>query len=52
MPVNKDAMARYRIIDKMLSDPNRDYTTEQIAHAVSLECPAVTRRMIQKDIKN
>ena len=51
MPVNKDAMARYRIIDKMLSDPNRDYTTEQIAYAVSLECPAVTRRMIQKDIK-
>lgn len=51
MPVNKDAMARYRIIDRMLADPNRDYTTAQIARAVSLECPKVTLRMIQKDIK-
>ncbi len=33
MPVNKDAMARYRIIDKMLSDPNHDYTSAQaISH--------------------
>lgn len=51
MPVNKDAMARYRIIDRMLADPNKDYTTAQIAKAVSLECPKVTMRMIQKDIK-
>lgn len=51
MPVNKDAMARYRIIDRMLADPNNDYTTAQIARAVSLECPKVTLRMIQKDIK-
>ena len=51
MPVNKDAMARYRIIDRMLADPNRDYTTAQIARAVSMECPKVTLRMIQKDIK-
>lgn len=51
MPVNKDAMARYRIIDRMLADPNKDYTTAQIAKAVSLECPKVTLRMIQKDIK-
>ncbi|MBQ9201933.1 MAG: WYL domain-containing protein [Bacteroidales bacterium] len=51
MPVNKDAMARYRIIDRMLADPNKDYTTAQIARAVSRECPQVTLRMIQKDIK-
>ena len=51
MPVNKDAMARYRIIDRMLADPHRDYTTEQIKEAVNLECPHVSRRMIQKDIK-
>lgn len=51
MPVNKDAMARYRIIDRMLADPQNDYTTQQILDAVSLECPKVTIRMIQKDIK-
>ena len=51
MPVNKDAMARYRIIDRMLADPHKDYTTEQITVAVSRECPKVTKRMIQKDIK-
>ena len=51
MPVNKDAMARYRIIDRMLADPHKDYTTKDIEKAVSLECPKVTTRMIQKDIK-
>jgi len=51
MPVNKDAMARYRIIDRMLADPHNDYTTKQIMDAVSRECPKVTIRMIQKDIK-
>ena len=51
MPVNKDAMARYRIIDRMLADPHKDYTTKDIEKAVSLECPKVTMRMIQKDIK-
>ncbi len=51
MPVNKDAMARYRIIDRMLADPHNDYTTKQILTAVSKECPKVTIRMIQKDIK-
>lgn len=44
MPVNKDAMACYRILDRMLADPNRDYTTAQIARAVSMECPKVTLR--------
>ena len=51
MPVNKDAMARYRIIDRMLADPHKDYTTKDIEKAVSLECPKVTMRMIQKDVK-
>lgn len=51
MPVNKDAMARYRIIDRMLADPQKDYTTKDIEKAVSLECPKVSTRMIQKDIK-
>ena len=51
MPVNKDAMARYRIIDKMLADPHYNYTTKQIEKAVSRECPKVSTRMIQKDIK-
>ena len=51
MPVNKDAMARYRIIDRMLADPQKDYTTKDIEKAVARECPRVTTRMIQKDIK-
>ena len=51
MPVNKDALARYRIIDRMLADPQKDYTTKEIEKAVSRECPAVSTRMIQKDIK-
>ena len=52
MPVNKDAMARYRIIDKMLADPNRNYTTHEILKQVSWECDdTVSLRMIQKDIK-
>jgi len=51
MPVNKDAMARYRIIDRMLADPHQDYTTKDIEKAVARECPKVTTRMIQKDIK-
>lgn len=51
MPINKDALKRYRIIDRMLSDPNRDYTTADIHKAVNWECPNVSLRMIQKDIK-
>ena len=51
MPVNKDALKRYRIIDRILSDPNHDYTTDLILKKVNQECPNVTKRMIQKDIK-
>lgn len=51
MPVNKDALKRYRIIDRLLSDPNRDYTTDKILKEVNQECEQVSIRMIQKDIK-
>ena len=51
MPVNKDALKRYRIIDKLLSNPNREYTTDQILTQVNRECLNVSKRMIQKDIK-
>ena len=51
MPVNKDALKRYRIIDRLLSDPNRDYTTGKILSEVIKECDKVSIRMIQKDIK-
>ena len=51
MPVSKDAMARYRIIDRLLADPNRDYTTRQIYEQVNWSCPNVSLRMVQKDIK-
>ena len=51
MPVNKDALNRYRIIDRLLSNPNRDFTTDQILKLVNQECPKVSIRMIQKDIK-
>lgn len=53
MPVNKDALKRYRIIDKLLSDPNNDFRTEDIMRHVNRECSdKVTLRMIQKDIKS
>lgn len=51
MPVSKDALKRYRIIDRMLSDPLGIYTTKEILMAVNRECDSVTIRMIQKDIK-
>lgn len=52
MPVNKDALGRYRIIDKLLSDPNKDYSTADILYHVNRGClEKVTLRMIQKDIK-
>ena len=51
MPVNKDALKRYRVIDRLLSDPNHDYTTEQLLQYVKRETDSnVGIRMIQKDI--
>lgn len=55
MPQGKEAMARYRVIDRLLADPQKDYTTRDIAREVSRspECiHKVTIRMIQKDIKS
>ena len=52
MPVSKDAFKRYRVIDEKLSDPNYDYTTDDILRAVNHECEPVSIRMIQKDIRN
>lgn len=54
MPVNKDALRRYRVIDRILADPNHDYTTKEILARVNRECDGekkVELRMIQKDIK-
>ena len=54
MPVNKDAMARYRIIDEMLADPYKHYTTNDILERVLREFgsdKSLSLRMIQKDIK-
>lgn len=51
MPVSKDALKRYRVIDKLLSDPNRDYTTNQILDYVNRSTDnRVGKRMIQKDL--
>lgn len=50
MPINKDALKRYRVIDELLSDPNHDYTTDDILRAVKREGCEVSLRMIQKDI--
>lgn len=52
MPVNKEALKRYRVIDRLLSDPNHDYTTQQIRQYVRRQTGSnVGIRMIQKDIR-
>lgn len=54
MPVSKDSLKRLRMEDKLLSDPNYDYTTSDILRIVNRELNGnekVTLRMIQKDIK-
>lgn len=50
MPINKNALRRFRVIDRLLSDPNHDYTTAQILRAVNQECDHVDLRTVQKDI--
>lgn len=53
MPVNKNALARYMVIDRLLSDPYRNYTSRDIADAVSKETDQdVSLRQIQMDIQN
>lgn len=54
MPVNKNSLKRYIIEDRLLSDPNRDYSTDTILRLVNAELDyddKVELRMIQKDIK-
>ena len=52
MPINKNALERFRVIDRLLSDPNKDYTTLDILRRVNSECSMdVSLRMIQKDIR-
>ena len=53
MPVSKNAMARYRVMDEMLADPNRTYTTSEIRERVIRKCnlpESFSIRMIQKDL--
>ena len=53
MPINKNALARYVVIDRLLSDPYRKYTSRDIADAVSRETDQnVSLRQIQIDIQN
>ncbi len=51
MPVNKHALQRYRIIDKLLADPYQDYTTQEITELINRECQKVSLRMVQKDLE-
>lgn len=54
MPVNKDALGRYRIIDKLLAS-RKGYTYEQIAQICSEELHSkggISKITIRKDIAN
>lgn len=50
MPINKNALRRFIVMDRLLSDPNHDYTTADILRAVNQECEHVDLRTVQKDI--
>lgn len=55
MPVNKNAMTRYKILDELLSDRYHNYSlndlTEQVNNRLDdMTISAVTRRCIEKDI--
>jgi len=56
MPINKNALIRYRIIDECLSDPNRHYSrldlTERVNSVLQSIDPelVLTKRTIEKDI--
>ena len=58
MPTNKNAMTRYRIIDRLLSDKYHAYTIDDIVEEVNKslaeldpDTDGVGRRCIEKDIK-
>lgn len=55
MPVNKNAMTRYKIIDDLLSNRYHSYTFDDIVENVNLQLvdmgiKAVTRRCVEKDL--
>lgn len=57
MPQTKNAMVRYKILDRLLSDRNHDYSLDDLTEAVSDELAelypdsdGVTRRTVEKDI--
>lgn len=57
MPVNKNAMTRYQILDELLSDPYRNYSLNDLREEVSNRLAeldgnsdGVVRRTIEKDI--
>lgn len=56
MPINKDALNRFRIIDEMLADPMGSYSTDDILRKVNtklnVEQREVSIRQIQKDLKD
>ena len=55
MPVNKNAMTRYKVLDDLLSNRYHNYTIDDIVVTVNLKLEelgieAVSRRCIEKDI--
>lgn len=56
MPINKNALIRYRILDECLSDPNRRYSRQDLTDHVNSvltsidDEAAVSKRAIEKDL--
>ncbi|MFI3296947.1 MAG: WYL domain-containing protein [bacterium] len=55
MPVNKNAMTRYKILDELLSNKYQNYSLDDLTDKVNLalaeiEVSSVSRRCIEKDI--
>lgn len=57
MPTNKNAMFRYKVLDRLLSDRNHDYTMDDLTEIVSERlfheygAGSISRRTIEKDIQ-
>ena len=58
MPTNKNAMTRYRILDRLLSDKYHNYTIDDLVDEVNIglaeldpDTDGVGRRCIEKDLK-
>ena len=56
MPMNKNAVIRYKILDELLSHKHKRYTTAEMAEIVNGQLQLdgfnpVSLRCIQKDIK-